>query len=205
MQTIINWINSGGITSYLLILLSVISVAIIINRLIFFHIKSRTSLENFTAEIEKFYAVKDLDSIYGFCETSIAPFANITHTIFSNTNKSHHTLVKLADKELNKNIKELEKYVMFLGTIANVSVYLGLLGTIFGIIQAFTNISTQGMGGIEVVIGGVSKALITTAMGLIVAIPAVIFFNYFTDRVEGFITDMELLIDEALVLIGKEN
>ncbi|MCP4482099.1 MAG: MotA/TolQ/ExbB proton channel family protein [bacterium] len=206
MQIILTWINSGGIISYILILCSICSISFIINRLIFFYLKSRISVESFISKMENFYEKKDIDSILSLCDFLVlSPFSSIAAAIFKNKDRSHKTIMKIAEKELNKNIKDLERYIIVIGTIANVSVYIGLLGTILGIMQAFTNISLQGMGGIEVVIGGVSKALVTTAFGLFVAIPAVVFYNYLTNRVENFINDMELLIDETLILVGKET
>jgi biopolymer transport protein ExbB len=107
------------------------------------------------------------------------------------------------EKEIAKKVKDLEKYVLIVGTIANISVYLGLLGTIIGIIEAFSNISGQGLGGINIVIGGVSKALVTTAFGLIVAIPAVIAYNYFNEKIDDFTKSMEFYSEELISLIGK--
>ncbi|MDR0676962.1 MAG: MotA/TolQ/ExbB proton channel family protein [Elusimicrobiota bacterium] len=110
---------------------------------------------------------------------------------------------KFLEKEIAKKVKDLEKYVLIVGTIANISVYLGLLGTIIGIIEAFSNISGQGLGGINIVIGGVSKALVTTAFGLIVAIPAVIAYNYFNEKIDDFTKSMEFYSEELISLIGK--
>lgn len=93
---------------------------------------------------------------------------------------------------------ELEKYLNALGTIAAVTPLLGLLGTVIGMIKVFTNITTVGVGNPAQLAGGISTALITTASGLMVAIPALMFYRYFRGRVDGLVIDME---KESLKLV----
>jgi biopolymer transport protein ExbB/TolQ len=107
------------------------------------------------------------------------------------------------EREITVEVIKLERYTSIVGTIGNTAVYIGLFGTVLGIIRAFHDISSIGAGGINVVIGGVSEALITTATGLSVAVPAVIAFNYFVKRVDGFVNDMELCASEVIDLIAK--
>jgi biopolymer transport protein ExbB len=203
MKGIMNLINSGGFISYLLILCSVISGAVIINRFMLYKARAKYSIDSFLEKIEKMLDRNDAGGAIAFCDNSFSIFSNITKTAIKLKGEDKNKIMRFVDKEVGKNIAELEKYTILVGTIANVSVYLGLLGTIIGIIEAFASISTNGMGGIEVVIGGVSKALVTTAFGLIVAIPAVIAYNYFVNRIEIFVKDMELYVDELLSIMGK--
>ena len=93
---------------------------------------------------------------------------------------------------------ELERYLNALGTIAAVTPLLGLLGTVVGMIKVFTNITTVGVGNPAQLAGGISQALITTAGGLMVAIPALMFYRYFRARVDGLVVDME---KESLKLV----
>lgn len=88
-------------------------------------------------------------------------------------------------------IHELEKYLNTLGTIAAVAPLLGLLGTVIGMIDVFTVIMLQGGGNAAVLAGGISKALITTAAGLTVSIPSVVFHRFFTRRVDELVVVME--------------
>ncbi len=99
----------------------------------------------------------------------------------------------------------LERYTSVVGTIGNIAVYIGLFGTVIGIVSSFHNISKIGSGGISVVIGGVSEALICTASGLLVAIPAVIFYNYFIRRVDNFVTEMEYCSSEMIDILGMRK
>ena len=85
----------------------------------------------------------------------------------------------------------LERYLNTLGTIAAISPLLGLLGTVSGMIRSFTAITTEGVGNPAVLAGGISEALITTAAGLTVAIPALIAYRYLRGRVDGLVVRIE--------------
>lgn len=95
-------------------------------------------------------------------------------------------------------VHKLERFLNTLGTIASIAPLLGLLGTVVGMIQAFSAIVAQGIGDPAVLAGGISVALITTAGGLTVAIPSLIFHRYFERLVDEFVVDMEA---EALKLV----
>jgi biopolymer transport protein ExbB len=86
---------------------------------------------------------------------------------------------------------QLERFMNTLGTIASVSPLLGLLGTVFGMIQMFLKILTTGVGDVNQLAGGIGQALISTAGGLCVAIPAVMFHRYFRGRIAEYVVDME--------------
>jgi biopolymer transport protein ExbB len=88
-------------------------------------------------------------------------------------------------------VHELERFLNTLGTIAAVTPLLGLLGTVTGIIKAFNAISAGGVGDPRMLSGGISEALITTAAGLLVAIPALIAYRYLRGKVDGIVIDME--------------
>jgi len=95
-------------------------------------------------------------------------------------------------------VHELERYLDTLGTIAAISPLLGLLGTVIGMVKVFTQITTGGVGNPALLAGGISEALITTAAGLTVAIPALIGYRYYSNRVETLVVSME---KEAIKLV----
>jgi biopolymer transport protein ExbB len=95
-------------------------------------------------------------------------------------------------------IHDLERYLNALGTIASITPLLGLLGTVIGMIKVFSVITTQGIGDPGVLAGGISEALITTAAGLTVAIPSLMFHRYFRGRVDELVVTME---QEALKMV----
>jgi biopolymer transport protein ExbB/TolQ len=98
----------------------------------------------------------------------------------------------------------LEHLTSITATIGSTAVYIGLFGTVLGIIRAFRDISSSNTSGISVVVNGISEALVCTAAGLAVAIPAVIAFNYFSRQIDHFVTDMELSASETLNLLSRK-
>ena len=115
-------------------------------------------------------------------------------------NRSHdREVMKASIEEVGGHVThELGRYLNALGTIAAVTPLLGLLGTVIGMISVFTNITTVGVGNPAQLAGGISQALITTAGGLMVAIPSLMFHRYFRARVDGLVVDME---KESLKLV----
>jgi biopolymer transport protein ExbB/biopolymer transport protein TolQ len=91
---------------------------------------------------------------------------------------------------MSETLVQLKKGLGFLATIGSTSPFIGLFGTVAGIINAFRNIAATGSGGMSVVSGGIAEALVTTALGIFVAIPAVAAFNYFTGKIENFHIEM---------------
>lgn len=96
-------------------------------------------------------------------------------------------LMRASSVEVNK----LEHWVPFLATTASISPFIGLFGTVWGILIAFEDIGRQGSTNLNVVAPGIAEALVTTAFGLAAAIPAVLFYNYFSQRVKIFATEMD--------------
>lgn len=121
--------------------------------------------------------------------------------IVAGLNNAHHGREIMKESILeaaSQVIHELERFLNALGTVAAVSPLLGLLGTVLGMIKVFTEIMTQGTGNASVLAGGISEALLTTAAGLSVAIPTVIFHRYFQRRVDSLVKHME---QEAVKLV----
>ena len=100
---------------------------------------------------------------------------------------------------------ELKRGISTLATVGSTAPFVGLLGTVLGIIHAFQGISTQKSTGLGAVAGGISEALVTTAFGLLVAIPAVMAFNYFTGRVEAFDVEMDNSSSELIDYFIKQS
>jgi biopolymer transport protein ExbB len=115
-------------------------------------------------------------------------------------NRGHsREVMKEAIGEVGRQVvSELERYLNTLGTIASIAPLLGLLGTVIGMIKVFTVITSAGVGDPGVLAGGISEALITTAAGLSVAIPSLIFHRYFVGRVDRLAIGME---EQALKLV----
>jgi biopolymer transport protein ExbB len=121
--------------------------------------------------------------------------------LVSGLNNSKHgrdIMKESIEETASKVIHELERFLNPLGTIAAIAPLLGLLGTVVGMIKVFSAIMIQGTGNANVLAGGISEALITTAAGLTVAIPAVVMHRYFIRRVDFLVIEME---QEAVKLV----
>jgi biopolymer transport protein ExbB len=99
----------------------------------------------------------------------------------------------------------LERNLAFLGTLGNNAPFIGLFGTVLGIIKAFHDLAGNQAGGVGVVMAGISEALVATAIGLLVAIPAVIGFNYFNRRVKGVLANVDALAHVVLAQLKGEG
>ena len=101
----------------------------------------------------------------------------------------------MVEKAIQRSVDEvssrLQDGLAFLATVGSTAPFVGLFGTVFGIINAFSAMGDAGQAGIGAVASGISEALFTTALGLLVAVPAVWLFNYFTGKVDGFIVEMD--------------
>ncbi|MBX3301335.1 MAG: MotA/TolQ/ExbB proton channel family protein [Nitrospira sp.] len=116
-----------------------------------------------------------------------------------------HVMERTAAHLAQGQISKLESYLPFLATTGNICPFIGLLGTVLGIIDAFREIGTQGTASIAAVAPGVSEALIATAAGLFAAIPAVIAYNYFLTRIRRIALQMDSVVVELLALIPAQN
>ena len=116
-----------------------------------------------------------------------------------------HVMERTAAHLAQGQISKLESYLPFLATTGNIAPFIGLLGTVLGIIDAFHEIGAQGTASIAAVAPGVSEALIATAAGLFAAIPAVIAYNYFLTRIRRIALQMDSVVVELLALIPAQG
>jgi len=127
-----------------------------------------------------------------------SPLGEILAAGLTNAKHGREIMKESIEESASHVVHELERYLSTLGTIAAIAPLLGLLGTVIGMIKVFTEIMVQGTGNAGVLAGGISEALITTAAGLTVAIPAVIFHRFFARRIEELVISME---QEAIKLV----
>ena len=127
-----------------------------------------------------------------------SPLGRILAVGLTNRGQSHDLLKERIEETGRQVVHELERFLNTLGTIATVTPLLGLLGTVFGMIQVFGVITSVGVGNPHILAGGIAKALITTAAGLIVAIPAHVFYRYFRGYIDTLTMEME---DQSIRLV----
>ena len=198
-------INMGGFTMYILLVCSVIAMAIILERLYHYHGKA-VDVIKFMERIRELLEHSEQAKALKMCETEPIPVARVVAAGMRKQGLGREEITGAMDREIITETSKLEKSIAFLGTMGNLAVYIGLFGTVLGIVRAFHNISLQGSGGLTVVIGGVAEALICTATGLLVAVPSVAAFNYFSRKVDSFVMDMEYCSSETVDLLkGKAS
>jgi biopolymer transport protein TolQ len=105
---------------------------------------------------------------------------------------------------LRAEMRQLEVRIPALGTVGSIAPFVGLLGTVIGIVKAFQTISTNVGGGPELVAGGIAEALVTTATGLLVAIPAIVAYNYFVTRLRRMAEEMDLAVFDVVDFLATE-
>jgi len=127
-----------------------------------------------------------------------SPLGKILAAGLSNSRHGRDVMKDSIQEAANQVIHDLERYIGMLGTIANVAPLLGLLGSVFGMIETFNDIMLKGAGNANVLAGGIAVALVATAAGLIVAIPATILHRYFIRRVDSLVVIME---EESIKLV----
>lgn len=129
---------------------------------------------------------------------STSPLGLILAAGLSNSRHGRDVMKESIEEAASKVIHDLERYLNPLGTIAAVAPLLGLLGTVIGMIKVFNEIMIAGTGNAGILAGGISEALITTAAGLTVAIPALIMHRYFVRRIDSIVVTLE---QEAVKLV----
>jgi biopolymer transport protein ExbB len=203
-KTIFEILRVGGFTMYILLFCSFLSVMIILERILYYRRLSRTDRREFMVMIGRSLKSGRIDTARAICQDTKAPFSQVVFSGLELHGRPEKEMSNAMEREITIETSDLERYIGIVGTIGNTAVYIGLFGTVLGIIRAFHDISVAGAGGMSIVIGGVAEALVCTATGLAVAIPAVIAYNYFSKRVERFIDDMELCASELLDFIRTE-
>ena len=202
-KTLLEVLSMGGFTMYILLACSILSLGVIIDRLIAYGKKARAQRVAFMDRIKDELKRRDTERALEICRDTDAPFARVVQAGLEKAGRTEKLITGSMERQIAIEESKLERLTGIVGTIGNIAVYIGLFGTVLGIIRAFRDISAAGTGGMDVVIAGVAEALITTATGLAVAVPSVILYNYFSRRVERFVDDMELAASEAADLMGK--
>ena len=197
MVEIIHEIQKGGIIMVPLLLSSIIALAIVIERA--FSLRKKSVLKStIIAAIQNIQSEEDIKVAVRLCEGNSGPFANIIRVALLNLDLPREDLKEMIVDQGRQEVRTLERGLTTLETIAGVSPLLGLMGTVLGMIKVFNVISVQGIGQASVLSGGISEALITTVTGLAIGIPALIAFNYFTNRAESLVMDIEKYSSELL-------
>jgi biopolymer transport protein ExbB/TolQ len=194
----------GGPTMYVLLFCSLLSITIFLERLFYYRQQSRAGRSDFMSRLSEAVSANNPEKAAEIAKETQTPWARVVEAGLKEYGRSEKLMNGAMERKIIDETRNLERFTGIVGTIGNIGLYIGLLGTVLGIIRAFHDIASTGFGGVSTVIDGVAEALVCTAMGLFVAIPAVIFFNYFMRRVEYFTDDMQICATELLCLL-EEN
>jgi biopolymer transport protein ExbB len=199
MEKMLDYFVKGGILMYPILLCSVISLTIIIERLIFY-----ANIKINPVVIHKIFELitnKELEK----SKKLVATLPEIVKVVFVKgidelySPSFEESVEDIAEQQIYK----LSRFLPLLGAIASISTLLGFTGTVTGMIKAFEAIAQAGYASPQVVAKGIAEALITTAAGLIVAIPTIAFYHYFNYRVDRFTTQLEHIVNEFVNLNKK--
>ncbi len=202
-------IKAGGWVMLPIIVLAVIAAAIVIER--FWSLRSKDILPpGLGEEVREWARGRQLDPSHIEVLRRNSPLGEILAAALDMRYRPRELIKERVEDVARHVMHQLERFMNTLGTIAAVSPLLGLLGTVFGMIQMFLKIVTSGVGDVNALAGGIGQALISTAGGLCVAIPAVMFHRYFRGRIAEYVVEMEkqaiaLLdtIDEGIMPAAK--
>jgi biopolymer transport protein ExbB len=200
-----DFIILGGPILWVIMALSVVACAIIIER--FLYLRRISGDENkLFVRIKASLLEGHYNEALSICDQNLSPFSTLLKIGIENRHQSEDVQRDILKDAAALEAPALEKGLSALGTISTISPLLGLLGTVTGTMSAFGVLGKFGaVSDPAALASGVSEALITTVGGLVVAVPVVIFYNYFVSRVNGILTVLESRVNTLVVLINAGN
>lgn len=183
-------IKKGGPVMYPILFCSVIALGIAMERL--FHLRRNNIIDpDFLSTIRKYWHRQEMDKAVGVCHKYDVSMSRILRAGLLRFDYGILEIERAIEGAGQHEASLLSSNLRLLGAVAGLSPMLGLLGTVLGMIKAFNVISQSGTGNPGLVASGISEALITTAAGLVVGIPALAIYHYFRGKVDKFVFEME--------------
>ena len=197
-------IFKNSIVMILLLGCSVAALALIIERIWFFT-RNRFNAAKSLNQIRMIYKDTGVGPAIGYAQSMKNPLGRLFSLILENKRLALDEVSDLSyGLILDERVKS-ERFLGGLGTLANVATLLGLLGTVTGLIRAFHSISVTGSGGPVVVSAGIAEALLTTAFGLFIGIPSLLFYNYFVKKSNDIAMTLESAQEKFIVLLERSK
>lgn len=185
-----------------LLLTAAVLVVVVIER--FFNLrKIRFDEAKVLREIERKLESKDIESAIRVCENDTSPLTRVLRGGLQVASLSRDDIYDALEKTQMRERGIMETRIGILSTIAFIAPLLGLLGTVVGIIQAFSGMASAGGTDPTAMMSGVAVALLTTALGIIIAVPSAILFSIFSGRVDSIIQRIEIASKELMVMLSK--
>ena len=197
-------INAGGWVMYPLLLCSLVAMAIVAER--FWSLQQkRITPTGLVAQVWRWQQENSLHREKIEELTNNSPLGKILAIGVSNSHRSRREMKENMEEVGSKVVHDLNCYLNTLGTIATITPLLGLLGTVIGMIDVFAVITSEGVGNAAALAGGISTALITTATGLSIAIPSLLFYRYFRGLVNELVVSIEHESVKMLNILNKDR
>lgn len=190
MEHVLEFFGKGGFVMYPLLLCSIAGLAIVIEKLITLR-RKKVIIPEIVSVIDNIRDAGDVGLALSICEKHNGPFANTIRVGLENRHMPIEEIKETLNDQGRQEVHQLERGLVILETIAAIAPLLGLLGTVIGILKVFNVISVMGVGQANALSGGISEALITTIVGLSIGIPAVVAFNYFTNKADRLVLQIE--------------
>lgn len=186
----IDIIEKSGPVFYALALCSLIAMAVTIERLIALR-RSRVLPRQIIDVIEAVAPGKDLSIAVEICRRNPGVLSQVMRAGLENVDRSWEVMRDAVIDAGREETPAIERHLFWLQTVAQASPLLGLLGTVFGMIQMFSSVALSGLGDPQVLSRGIAQAMLTTAEGLCIGIPALVAYNYLSSRAELLIAEIE--------------
>jgi biopolymer transport protein ExbB len=190
MEHVLEYFSKGGFIMYPLLLCSIAGLTIVIEKLISLR-RKKVIIPEIVSVIDNIKGSGDIGLALSICEKHQGPFANVIRVGLESRELPKDEIKENLEDQGRQEVHQLERGLVVLETIAAIAPLLGLLGTVIGILKVFNVISVMGMGQATALSGGISEALITTIAGLSIGIPMVVAFNFFTNKAERLVLEIE--------------
>ena len=201
----IGYLAKGGIVMMPIIFCSFLALTVFIERLLTLK-REKIMPPDLFGQIKALIMDDKVDEAFNLCDSNGSSLSRIIKVGLENHGRPRDAVKEVIEEAGRREVAILDRYTGIIGTIANITPLLGLLGTVSGMIKAFDVISTVGVGDPAVLAGGISEALITTASGLTVAIPAFVAYKFLLGRADSFVFEMEAYsVDLVELLKGEEE
>jgi biopolymer transport protein ExbB len=201
VTSIWDFIVKGGIVMIPIGICSLVALTVVIERLVSLR-RRRIIPASFVPGLTDVLNgdMEDREKAVAYCEGDGSPLANIFMAGIKRLGSSIERLEKQIQEAGEREVVKLQKYLRVLSLVAALAPLLGLLGTVFGMINAFQTVavSADALGKTELLARGIYEALITTAAGLLVAIPTIVAYHFFAAKIDRFVAEMDLLVSEFL-------
>ena len=203
----INYLNvlRESFTLVILLCCSLLSFTVAFERWWYFRKARHKKVDDFLAHISGLLKENKADKALEYTAKIDSPVARLFNYALRHREMPKSEIEELLATKRQEEKLTLEKFLGVLGTLGNIAPFIGLFGTVIGIIKAFRDLALSGVGGPTVVARGIAEALVATAAGLAVAIPAVIIFNYFTRRVKVIMSELEIFSSRLIIIMGSKN